>query len=984
MLRKTLVTVTVFLIAYVFAGPAQAAVSLDTGRHQEQAKLTEWHVWEITGDCDIPVGSSGESAHKAKLNCDTAWPQSHVTAGTDFTAKCGVWYQVDKYYGTRGGIDAVLADGKLTFSGGKAEDANLVQDWYFKYGGKCETPQPDDKVVYSDWKDGEWACNDTTVTQTRTKTVTSYKKVDGQWVLDEANPVVTTETKTRTLCDREKKNCYVIVAWQMPSWTDNSHPTWPQKYVTSQKQTTTDLTTLDSYLNDIGYGCYQIDLYYDDATTASLIAGKVLNGPNNPTEHLVQGVTSWKLVKVGNSCDPPPVVVCVDNHKQTIPYATYNQNPSSYTLYDQNCEQPKDKVTKTEWTDGTWTCNDTTVEQTRKKTVTPYIKVNGEWVLDEAHAVVTFETRTRQLSDNEQTRCYVIVAWKMPSWAGSHSPTWPQTIVTHEKQSTPDLTALDDDLNEIGYGCYQVDIYFDDTTTANLVAGGVLYSPQHPTEHLIPGGWGTAYKLVKVGNSCEPPKVDICVYEDGKANQVTIWESELKDSDIRWVNGNECTPPTSYCVYEQGEAHEVVVNAGDPAPRGAPKWVDGNECTPPTSYCVYTQGDDNGHEVVVPAGQTPPPNAPKYKDGSECLPDLNIDLSTSQPICIDNAPYIKVQVVQTDPGGRSTGGDTITVVFFDGTHTTAPQTVQLDSSLKANILWPGAVVTDGVATGWPGWTQNSDGSWSDIGDGNFGWTRQGASMTITYNPSKTFELAYPEATWECGTPPPSEYCVYTPGQPTGDLVVVQPGQAIPAGAKPWTGNGADCAPDVCPNIIGKQVTLPTDLQFFTIDDEVKCGQPPTLKGTIVSSVCREDVPWIFYSIKLNDPYGVSTNTTGDATFTFTAKNSTETYEKVVKIGSGKFLWPGASAKYLGNGKYEATGWPGWALVNGEWKSIGNDNYGWTRNGVNVHVEVNPEMNVTLKYPPPTKLCVAGPPTEVHNQLDAPPADAVEAEAQYAG
>jgi len=983
MLRKILVTATVFLMAYIFAGPAQASVGLDQGRHQEQTKLTEWHVWQITGNCNIPVGSNGESAHKAKLNCDTAWPQAHVTAGTNFTAQCGVWYQVDKYYGTRGDIDAVVADGSLTFKNGKAEDSNIVQDWYFKFGGTCDTPKPEDKVVYSDWKDGEWACNDTTVTQTRTKTVTSYKKVDGQWVLDSDNAVVTTETKTRTLADREKKNCYVIVAWQMPSWKDSSHPTWPQKYVTSQKQTTKDLSTLDDYLDDIGYGCYQVDLYYDDATTTSLIAGGVLNGPNNPTEHLVPG-TSWKLVKVGKSCDPPPVKVCVDNHKKTIPFAEYNANPSAYTLYDQNCERPDDKVVKGEWTDGIWTCNDTSVEQTRMKTVTPYVKVNGTWVLDTANAVVTYETRTRQLSEREQTHCYVIVAWKMPSWINDHTATWPQTIVTHEKQSTPDLTALDDDLNAIGYGCYQVDIYYDDTTTANLVAGGVLYSPQNPTEHLIPGGWGTAYKVVKIGNSCEPPKVDVCVYENGQAKKVTIWESDFKDGDIRWVNGNECTPPTSYCVYEDGQAKELSVPAGQTPPQGAPRWVNGNECTPPTSYCVYTQGDDLGHEVVVPAGQTPPPNAPKYVDGSECTPPLNIDLSTSQPICIDNAPYIHIQVVQTDPGGRSTGGDTITVVFFDDNeHALPPMTVDLEDDLSADILWPGAEVTGGVATGWPGW-ELQDGVWVNVGDENFGWTRHDAQMTVTYNPSKTFALAYPEATWECGNPPPADYCVYTQGDATGHKVTVEAGGQIPAGAKPWTGNGADCAPDVCPNIQGQQVSLPTDLKFYTINDEVKCGKDPTLAGTIVSSVCKADVPWIFYSIQLNDPYGVSTNTTGKAKFTFTAKNSAEKYEKEVPIGTGKFLWPGASAKNLGGGKYEATGWPGWALVDGEWESVGNDNYGWTRNGVSVLVEVNPTMTVNLAYPPPTKLCVAGPPTEVHNQLDAPPADAVEAEAQYAG
>ena len=159
--------------------------------------------------------------------------------------------------------------------------------------------------------------------------------------------------------------------------------------------------------------------------------------------------------------------------------------------------------------------------------------------------------------------------------------------------------------------------------------------------------------------------------------------------------------------------------------------------------------------------------------------------------------------------------------------------------------------------------------------------------------------------------------------------------------------------------------------------------PPTLQGTAFASQCVDDVPWINYDVKLVDPFNLSTDD-GTATFTFTAPGSSETFVKVVPIGSGKFLWPGASATDNGDGTFTATGWPGWELDGTTWKSVGDANYGWTRNGVNVHIEVNPQMDVTLSYPPPTALCVAGPPTEIHNELDAPPAEAVEADAQFAG
>ena len=174
-------------------------------------------------------------------------------------------------------------------------------------------------------------------------------------------------------------------------------------------------------------------------------------------------------------------------------------------------------------------------------------------------------------------------------------------------------------------------------------------------------------------------------------------------------------------------------------------------------------------------------------------------------------------------------------------------------------------------------------------------------------------------------------------------------------------------------------------QYVTSEAVIEVGNcnPPTLSGTLVASQCVDDVPWINYDVQLNDPDGTSTDD-GTATFTFTAPGTSESFVKVVPIGSGRFLWPGATATDNGDGTFTATGWPGWAFVDDEWVETGNDNYGWTRAGVNVHVAVNPQMDVSLSYPPPSQLCVAGPPTEIHGELDAPPATAVEAQAQYAG
>lgn len=97
---------------------------------------------------------------------------------------------------------------------------------------------------------------------------------------------------------------------------------------------------------------------------------------------------------------------------------------------------------------------------------------------------------------------YMTIVWKMPSWAGPQSPTWPQEIVSHTQTDQPTLGVETPDC-----GYFQVDIYkytteSDRNKVDNLIAGGVLNGPNNPPEPLIPGGWGTAYKLVNAG-TCE-------------------------------------------------------------------------------------------------------------------------------------------------------------------------------------------------------------------------------------------------------------------------------------------------------------------------------------------------------------------------------------------------------------------------------------------------------------------------------------------------
>jgi hypothetical protein len=78
----------------------------------------------------------------------------------------------------------------------------------------CEpvTPEPpavpEPKVTYTDWQDGTWECGDTEVTQTRTKSTTTYEAVlkGKEWTIVEHTSTAT-ESQTRPLTEAELKSC---------------------------------------------------------------------------------------------------------------------------------------------------------------------------------------------------------------------------------------------------------------------------------------------------------------------------------------------------------------------------------------------------------------------------------------------------------------------------------------------------------------------------------------------------------------------------------------------------------------------------------------------------------------------------------------------------------------------------------------------------------------------------------------------------------
>ncbi|GAA2994117.1 LPXTG-motif cell wall-anchored protein [Microbacterium terrae] len=134
---------------------------------------------------------------------------------------------------------------------------------------------------------------------------------------------------------------------------------------------------------------------------------------------------------------------------------------------------------------------------------------------------------------------------------------------------------------------------------------------------------------------------------------------------------------------------------------------------------------------------------------------------------------------------------------------------------------------------------------------------------------------------------------------------------------------------------------------------------PTLAGSTAVGECDGDVPWISYAVEMTDPDDQSTGNFARLILTDTTNSANTT---TIDLGelvdgelSGRILWPGASVDAQGN----PTGWPGWAFENGQWVET-DGNFAWTRGSIDARIEVNPELDVALSYPPATPVCVTGP------------------------
>lgn len=88
-----------------------------------------------------------------------------------------------------------------------------------------------------------------------------------------------------------------------------------------------------------------------------------------------------------------------------------------------------------------------------------------------------------------------VVVWVMPSWINDRTPSWPQAYFASYPIDCG--VPVDAPVPDLCGTQYQLDKYYDGPTTTALIAGGFLNGPNNPQEALVPGGWGSSYKLVK-------------------------------------------------------------------------------------------------------------------------------------------------------------------------------------------------------------------------------------------------------------------------------------------------------------------------------------------------------------------------------------------------------------------------------------------------------------------------------------------------------
>ncbi|MEU2198603.1 LPXTG cell wall anchor domain-containing protein [Isoptericola sp. NPDC019482] len=157
----------------------------------------------------------------------------------------------------------------------------------------------------------------------------------------------------------------------------------------------------------------------------------------------------------------------------------------------------------------------------------------------------------------------------------------------------------------------------------------------------------------------------------------------------------------------------------------------------------------------------------------------------------------------------------------------------------------------------------------------------------------------------------------------------------------------------------------TDSTFTDADCEL-------IASDDIGAVCVGDTPYLDYGVAL--PEGVEVDSDTPLTITFLHPDGGDNYVATDQPLEGQLLWPGASDT-------APKQWPGWEQQDDGSYVETDGNYAWTRDGVEVLFEVNPEYSQIVSYPEASSECAnpvgtGGADVEVvADDADVPPVEA---------
>lgn len=518
---------------------------------------------------------------------------------------------------------------------------------------------------------------------------------------------------TRIAQKTQVDNDYVTVAWKMASYIDATHSDFSVDQVFQIESSSTDdpdLTALDSWVSEQKCGlAFQIDVYVDDAITTSLVAGGVLHGPNDPSEHLAPGGwgSAYKVVYTGDCTPPPPPTV-------------------------QPCSISSSVVT----TDlSTWYLGETRANG--HNVLVPnalHIYTDDNSSLAKAAGYYGTDFKLKDLGD--QT-----IADSIDYTATTGITPGLQLSVDLDNDGTADGFL-------VGEAIYGNDWWLSNGTPAGFTApetGGGFGSNRHGTIN----EWLTLYpdaNVKAIGYS-----LGSGVLGDGLLNRISLG----------------CVDYTFNALAPPAETRQTVVTT-------EPDCTTQTTTTTTTNYeTPYIWDSETGTFVPGEEHQVGDAVVTTNETNSEQCATPTLEGTVASGVCIANAPWINYDVNVTNPDGVPLSGHDVTLTMTDGTNTTIiplGTIVGENGEITGKVLWPGAsVAADGVTpTGWPGWTQDADGTWVTT-TGNFAWTRTITEATIEVNPSLVVSLSYPPATPDCDANP------HNPPPPTTPAILAHTG-----------------------------------------------------------------------------------------------------------------------------------------------------------------------------------------------------------------